>query len=155
MELRHYHLAEAFLTSVWTEGYATEIDYTHGYYRELAPAMQVIRCRADDAPYLELGYGQGMSAIIHAASTPCPVWGTDFDAVMAPRPAANDRSAELNSSSTPSYGAPPRSWISWLPTDSAASRRARWIGSAWSGRAASPVESTVWARSRRGVGRAS
>jgi hypothetical protein len=24
-----------------------------------------------------------MSAIIHAASTPCPVWGTDFDAVMA------------------------------------------------------------------------
>src|SRR5262245_35879853 len=81
--------------SVWTEGYITEIDYTHGYYRELAPAMQRYALiaagyspPADDAPYLELGYGQGMSAVIHAASTPCPVWGTDFN----PAHAANAQS---------------------------------------------------------------
>jgi hypothetical protein len=43
MELRHYHLAEAFLMSVWTEGYVTEIDYTYGYYRELAPACSAMR----------------------------------------------------------------------------------------------------------------
>jgi Predicted methyltransferase regulatory domain len=81
--------------SVWTEGYVTEIDYTHGYYRELAPAMQRYALiaagyspPADDAPYLELGYGQGMSAVIHAASTSCPVWGTDFN----PAHAANAQS---------------------------------------------------------------
>jgi hypothetical protein len=70
----------------WTEGYVTEIEYTHGYYRELAPAQQRFALlMAGYAPppengaYLELGFGQGLSAVIHAAASASPIWGTDFN----------------------------------------------------------------------------
>jgi hypothetical protein len=76
--------------SNWTEGYVTEIEYTHGYYRELSPSLQrVAVLLAGYAPpdergaYLELGYGQGLSAAIHAAATPHQVWGTDFNPSQA------------------------------------------------------------------------
>jgi SAM-dependent methyltransferase len=71
----------------WTVGYVTEIDYIHGYYRELCPAVLRLAClSAGVAPpagkplrYLELGYGQGLSLNIHAAAVPGEFWGTDFN----------------------------------------------------------------------------
>lgn len=75
--------------SSWSEGYVTEVGYTHGYYRELAPALQRFALiSAGYAPprqknYLELGFGQGLAACIHAAATPCRVWATDFNPTQA------------------------------------------------------------------------
>ncbi|HUZ12216.1 MAG TPA: class I SAM-dependent methyltransferase [Caulobacteraceae bacterium] len=80
----------------WTSGYIAEIDYTHGYYRELAPGLIdfALLIAGFEPPnraglsYLELGYGQGLSANIHAAATPGEFWGADFN----PAHAANARS---------------------------------------------------------------
>jgi len=79
----------------WTSGYVAEIDYTHGYYRELAPGLIdfALLLAGYEPPsrtgtrYLELGYGQGLSANIHAAATSGEFWGTDFN----PAHAANAR----------------------------------------------------------------
>lgn len=76
----------------WSAGYVADLPYTHGYYHELAPAF--IRFGlllsgldhgggdpADDGHYryCELGYGQGVSANLHAAANPRGrFWGTDF-----------------------------------------------------------------------------
>jgi SAM-dependent methyltransferase len=68
-----------------------EIDYTHGYYRELAPGLLDFALlmsgheppRRSGARYLELGYGQGLSANIHAAATEVELWGADFNPVHA------------------------------------------------------------------------
>jgi SAM-dependent methyltransferase len=67
-------------------GYVSEIEYTHGYYFELSPlrALQALRLAGFSRPggtgrrYLELGYGQGLAANIHAAATGLEIWGTDF-----------------------------------------------------------------------------
>jgi SAM-dependent methyltransferase len=75
----------------WTSGYVSEIDYTHGYYRELAPGLidfALLTSGHQPPPragmrYLELGYGQGLSFNIHAAATPGEYWGTDFNPVQA------------------------------------------------------------------------
>ena len=75
----------------WTSGYVAEIDYTHGYYRELAPGLiDFALLNAGYEPpsrtgmkYLELGYGQGLSANIHAAATPGEYWGADFNPAHA------------------------------------------------------------------------
>lgn len=73
----------------WNEGYVTEIDYTHGYYRELSPGLQRFALLAagfsppEEGDYLELGFGQGLSVCIHAAATPCAIWGTDFNPSQA------------------------------------------------------------------------
>jgi len=72
---------------MWTEGYVTELDYTHGYYRELSPALLRFAClvrglalpERADLKYLELGFGQGLSLNIHAAACPGEYWGTDFN----------------------------------------------------------------------------
>ncbi len=80
----------------WTEGYVQEIDYTHDYYRELAPAHLDFACLSrgvstllDSRPlrYLELAFGQGVSVNIHAAACPGEYWGFDFN----PTHAANAR----------------------------------------------------------------
>jgi SAM-dependent methyltransferase len=71
----------------WSSGYVTDLDYTHGYYRELSPAMLRMIClsngvapqRGQDFRYLELGYGQGISINMHAAATDAEYWGTDFN----------------------------------------------------------------------------
>lgn len=71
----------------WTSGYVAELDYTHGYYRELAPGLLslALLSRAQShragAPlrYLELGFGQGLSLNIHAAASAGEFWGTDFN----------------------------------------------------------------------------
>jgi SAM-dependent methyltransferase len=75
----------------WTAGYVADIDYTHGYYRELAPGLiDFSLLLAGYAPpdranmrYLELGYGQGLSANIHAAACNGAFWGTDFNPTHA------------------------------------------------------------------------
>lgn len=80
----------------WSDGYVTEIEYTHGYYRELSPsALGFALLHAGVAAavpgrrlrYLELGFGQGLSLAIHAAACPGDYWGTDFN----PAHAANAR----------------------------------------------------------------
>lgn len=83
---------------MWTEGYVSGVDYTHGYYPELSPGrikLSVLTAGYDipaptNAPlsYLELGFGQGLSINIHAASTGGRYWGTDFN----PSQAANAQS---------------------------------------------------------------
>ncbi len=75
----------------WTSGYVAEIDYTHGYYRELAPGLidYALILGGFEPPnrtsmrYLELGYGQGLSVNIHAAACPGEFWGTDFNPAHA------------------------------------------------------------------------
>src|SRR4051812_1220727 len=80
----------------WTAGYVSEIDYTHGYYRELNPALLRFAClsagvvspEAHRIRYLELGFGQGLSINIHAAATDGEFHGVDFN----PTQTANARS---------------------------------------------------------------
>jgi SAM-dependent methyltransferase len=80
----------------WTAGYVTDLEYTHGYYRELSPGMLRLAClNAGVAPptgksltYLELGFGQGLSVNIHAATNPGVFWGTDFNPTQAAHAAA-------------------------------------------------------------------
>jgi hypothetical protein len=77
----------------WTSGYRADIDYTHGYYRELAPGLidfgLLLAGLAPPTPtganptYLELGYGQGVSFNIEAAAAPGTYVGTDFNPVHA------------------------------------------------------------------------
>jgi hypothetical protein len=79
----------------WTSGYVAELDYTHGYYREMAPLMLQLamlskqQAHRVERPlrYLELGFGQGLSLNIHAAAYNGEYWGTDFN----PTQAANAR----------------------------------------------------------------
>jgi ubiquinone/menaquinone biosynthesis C-methylase UbiE len=62
----------------WTDGYVSDIEYTAGFYRELAPCF-LNTCAlihgymppdATDYNYLELGCGRGMSSLILAAANP-------------------------------------------------------------------------------------
>ena len=77
--------------SNWASGYVSEVDYTHGYYRELSPALLSLALlnkgvnAAHGRPlrYLELGFGQGLSLNIHAATCPGEYWGTDFNPAQA------------------------------------------------------------------------
>lgn len=76
----------------WTSGYRADIDYTYGYYRELAPGLIDFALlmsgyepprRSASMNYLELGYGQGVSANIQAAAGVGGFWGADFNPVHA------------------------------------------------------------------------
>lgn len=74
----------------WTSGYVSEVDYTHGYYRELSPLhLNLALLLREHAPlreplrYLELGFGQGLSLNVHAAAVPGEYWGTDFNPTHA------------------------------------------------------------------------
>lgn len=79
----------------WTSGYVAELDYTHGYYREMSPLnlelamLSRLQGHSVKRPlrYLELGFGQGLSLNIHAAANQGEFWGTDFN----PTQAANAR----------------------------------------------------------------
>lgn len=70
----------------WTEGYVTEIGYTHGFHVELLP-WEIV-ADLPDAPispgqpfdYCELGFGQGFSLALMAAANPqARFWGNDFN----------------------------------------------------------------------------
>ncbi|HLY46080.1 MAG TPA: methyltransferase regulatory domain-containing protein [Stellaceae bacterium] len=75
--------------SDWTEGYVAEIPYTFGYYSELnplrlaAPFLNVALAPPAIATACELGFGQGISANIHAAATDTRWYGTDFNPAHA------------------------------------------------------------------------
>lgn len=73
----------------WSGGYVTTIGYTHGYYRELVPAMlsfaalvsghEAVRQRTP-LRYCELGCGQGFSANLIASANPsAEIYAADFN----------------------------------------------------------------------------
>ncbi len=73
----------------WTAGYVAEIDYTHGFYRELTPGLLSFAAALTNLAslpplaklrYCELGCGQGFSANIIAAANPgAEIHATDFN----------------------------------------------------------------------------
>ncbi|HEX5094348.1 MAG TPA: methyltransferase regulatory domain-containing protein, partial [Burkholderiales bacterium] len=73
----------------WGEGYVVDLDYTHGYYRELAPAhLAFVTLLAGLRPaesepgftYYELGCGHGHSTALHACTNPTGQFiGIDFN----------------------------------------------------------------------------
>ena len=75
--------------SSWTSGYVADVGYTHGFYRELTPALlclialaKGVRATSPNGPvaYCELGCGQGFSANLIAAANPqMQVFATDFN----------------------------------------------------------------------------
>lgn len=76
----------------WSEGYVTEIDYTYGYYKEMAPVAIrfALHAAGYEAPplekftYCELGFGQGAGLNLLAAAYPHgDFWGTDFNPAHA------------------------------------------------------------------------
>ncbi|MCK2097393.1 class I SAM-dependent methyltransferase [Thauera aromatica] len=73
----------------WTGGYVTEVDYTHGYFRELNPARVALTfshaglVHPEVGMACELGFGQGISINIHAAASKVAWYGTDFNPSQA------------------------------------------------------------------------
>ncbi|QDG74944.1 class I SAM-dependent methyltransferase [Labrenzia sp. PHM005] len=73
----------------WSDGYVADIEYNHGFYRELAPAhlsfaslTQGFRTPSPERAlnYCELGCGQGVSMNILAAANPhISFYATDFN----------------------------------------------------------------------------
>lgn len=72
---------------VWNEGYTSEINYTSEYYSELSPGRIKLALLSkgidhsvpDNPTYLELGFGQGLSLNINAATNAGSFFGTDFN----------------------------------------------------------------------------
>lgn len=73
----------------WTAGYVADIGYTYGYYTELNPLrVRLAFLNAGLVPpevctACELGFGQGMSANLHAAASVVQWHGTDFNPSQA------------------------------------------------------------------------
>ena len=76
----------------WNEGYFTETTYTYGYYRDISPFWQNFCLLLngfdtqelnENSAHCELGFGQGVSANIHAAATQGKYFGTDFNPAHA------------------------------------------------------------------------
>lgn len=72
----------------WSEGYHTEELYTYGYYKENSPTLQrfmvllsgyEIPATDEQSVHMELGFGQGVSINIHAASQKGRYIGNDFN----------------------------------------------------------------------------
>ncbi|WP_237217192.1 class I SAM-dependent methyltransferase [Falsiroseomonas oryziterrae] len=67
------------MSSAWGQGYVTDIDYDPGVYREQMPTQLKLACLLsgvhwdvpdEGAHYVELGCGQGIGALVVAASNP-------------------------------------------------------------------------------------
>lgn len=80
------------MTTHWTDGYQTAVNYTYGYYRDLSPNYQkfCLLLNGVDCPnnneshtHCELGYGQGISLNIHTSSSFGTFYGTDFNPAHA------------------------------------------------------------------------
>lgn len=80
------------MTTHWTDGYQTTVNYTYGYYKDLSPNYQkfCLLLNGVDCPmahdghtHCELGFGQGVSLNIHAASSFGHFYGTDFNPAHA------------------------------------------------------------------------
>ncbi len=77
------------MLNAWADGYVSEIAYTHGFYRELAPTLLAFAALAanhsspDPArplTYCELGCGQGITTNLLAASNPhIQFYANDFN----------------------------------------------------------------------------
>ncbi|MGZ4954682.1 MAG: class I SAM-dependent methyltransferase [Methylobacter sp.] len=73
----------------WTSGYVADIGYTYGYYQELNPLrMKMAFLNSGLIPpeqgiHCELGFGQGISANIHAAASGDTWYATDFNPAQA------------------------------------------------------------------------
>lgn len=73
----------------WSSGYVSEIGYTYGYYTELNPLRVSLAflnaglLSPDVHSVCELGFGQGLSANIHAAASKSSWYGTDFNPAQA------------------------------------------------------------------------
>jgi SAM-dependent methyltransferase len=73
----------------WTSGYVADIGYTYGYYAELNPMRAELALLNSQLALpkrgtaCELGFGQGMSANIHAAASTTKWYGTDFNPAQA------------------------------------------------------------------------
>lgn len=69
----------------WTAGYVADIGYTYGYYTELNPQRVKLAFLNQGLVFpefgtaCELGFGQGVSANIHAAASVTSWHGTDFN----------------------------------------------------------------------------
>ncbi|RYY28782.1 MAG: methyltransferase domain-containing protein [Sphingomonadales bacterium] len=76
---------------MWNEGYVSEVDYVHGYFAELSPVRLKLALLSrgishdvgKDPAYLELGFGQGLSLNINAATSSGQFYGTDFNPSQA------------------------------------------------------------------------
>lgn len=84
-----WHLKEESFMTDWTAGYVADIGYTFGYYSELNPLRiklaffnQGLMC-PEIGTACELGFGQGLSANMHAAASVCSWHGTDFNPAQA------------------------------------------------------------------------
>ena len=80
------------MTTTWTDGYQTEVNYTYGYYKDLSPNYQKFclllngidtLANHEDQAHCELGFGQGVSLNVHAASSTGKFYGTDFNPAHA------------------------------------------------------------------------
>lgn len=80
------------MTTTWTNGYQTEVNYTYGYYRDLSPNFQkfCLLLNGIESPdfqethnHCELGFGQGVSINIHATCNEAKFYGTDFNPAHA------------------------------------------------------------------------
>ena len=75
--------------SDWTAGYVADVGYTYGYYTELNPArVELAFLNSGLVPpqigaACELGFGQGLSANMHAAASVATWHGTDFNPAQA------------------------------------------------------------------------
>lgn len=75
--------------SDWTAGYVADIGYTFGYYQELNPLRVKLAFLSNGlvcpefGTACELGFGQGMSANLHAAASVTHWSGTDFNPAQA------------------------------------------------------------------------
>jgi SAM-dependent methyltransferase len=73
----------------WSAGYVADIGYTYGYYNELNPLRLKLAflnaglALPDTGTACELGFGQGMSANLHAAASVTEWHGTDFNPSQA------------------------------------------------------------------------
>lgn len=73
----------------WTDGYVADIGYTFGYYTELNPVRVQLAFLNAGLVYpefgtaCELGFGQGLSANMHAAASVTKWSGTDFNPAQA------------------------------------------------------------------------
>lgn len=71
----------------WNDGYFSEMQYTYGYYQELSPTYLkfILLLKGYDVfnnsnqHHCELGFGQGISLNIHAATMKSEFYGTDFN----------------------------------------------------------------------------
>ena len=69
------------------DGYGVKTGYTFGYYRRLSPTWLRLMAMIHSVPfpdgkpfrYFELGFGQGVSLNVHAATNPGEFWGTDYN----------------------------------------------------------------------------